>query len=312
MGVITADRTVFSDSAITVGTLIFNNAHKYVLAGAGSLTLQASGAASAQVQVQAGTQEINLPTTIASNTIFNVSSGATLIVADPITINTGKSISQPGAGSVIYQSIVNVQGGAAIAFGNSTHAHELDIAASGTATIGGTSSVLTVDILSNSGKLDVKTNKLVVAYGTGANPSSTIQSQLTSGYNGGAWNGNGINSSSATSRIGVGWKDDATSKSVLVRYTYDGDSNLDGVVNTADFNSLAQHFNSVPASNAWLNGDFNYDGKVNALDFNAVATNFGAAPIPDAALGTLVPEPGSILSLGAVTVGMLLRRRGRA
>src|SRR5206468_12667162 len=97
--------------------------------------------------VQAGTQKLNLPTVIASNTVLNVASGANLIVADPLTINSGKTVTQTGAGTVTYQSIVNVLGGAGIAFGNSTHAHELDISATGTASIGGSSTVLTVDTL---------------------------------------------------------------------------------------------------------------------------------------------------------------------
>src|SRR5207253_2422047 len=117
---------------------------------------------------------------------------------------------------------------------------------------------LTVDALSNNGKIDVKNNSMVVAYGSGANPSTSIQSQLSSGYNTGAWNGNGINSSSATPRIGVGWKDDTASKSVLVKYTYDGDTNLDGLVNTTDFTNLAQHFNATGALAIWANGNSNY------------------------------------------------------
>ncbi len=68
---ITSSRTVFTDVAITLGTLTFNNAHTYEITGVGSLTLQAT-TGSAQVNVQQGVQEINLPTTIASNTIFNV------------------------------------------------------------------------------------------------------------------------------------------------------------------------------------------------------------------------------------------------
>jgi hypothetical protein len=309
---ITANHTVFTDIGITLGTLNFNNANMYVVAGAGTLTMQVS-AGSAQIIVQQpGTQKLNLPTTIASNTVLNVVSGANLIIADPITINSGVTLTQTAGSTVTYQSIINVLGSAGIVFGNSSHAHELDIAATGTASIGGTSSVLTVDSLSNSGKLDVKNNTLLVAYGSGANPSSTIKSQLTSGYNGGVWNGTGINTSMSTPRIGVGWKDITASQSVKVKYTYYGDANVDGTVNSGDFTSLAQNFNASAANAIWANGDFNYDGKVNALDFNALASNFGAAPIPTGGLGTLVPEPASALML--IPLASLVaahRRRGR-
>ncbi len=104
LGAVPVAHTIFSDSAITVGTLNFNNPNTYELTGAGSLTLQASPGNSAQIIVQQGTQEINLPLFIGGNTIFNVASGATLIIGDPVTIAAGASISTIGGGSVIYQS----------------------------------------------------------------------------------------------------------------------------------------------------------------------------------------------------------------
>jgi hypothetical protein len=103
LGAIPSGHTVFSDTPITVGTLNFNNPNTYVITGAGSLTLQ-SATGNAQIIVQQGTQIINLPLTIASNTIFNVASGATLIIGDPVTLAAGATITTVGGGSVIYQS----------------------------------------------------------------------------------------------------------------------------------------------------------------------------------------------------------------
>jgi hypothetical protein len=57
-----------------------------------------------------------------------------------------------------------------------------------------------------------------------------------------------------------------------------GDATKDGVVNSADFNALALHFNQ--AGQNWSAGDFNYDGTVNGLDFNALASSFGAVASP--------------------------------
>lgn len=101
---VTAGHTMFSDTAITAGMLNFNVAGSMVVAGAGSLTLQ-STTGDAQIIVQQGTETINLPLTIASNTVFNVAAGATLVIADPVTIDAGFAISAIGGGSVIYQSI---------------------------------------------------------------------------------------------------------------------------------------------------------------------------------------------------------------
>src|SRR5207248_9943862 len=80
------------------------------------------------------------------------------------------------------------------------------------------------------------------------------------------------------------------STSVLVRYTVNGDANLDGTTNTGDFNALAMNFQQ--GTQVWGGGDFNFDNLVNALDFNALATNFGqtfTAPAP-AVLGSLFSD----------------------
>jgi hypothetical protein len=92
---------------------------------------------------------------------------------------------------------------------------------------------------------------------------------------------------------------------ILIRYTYYGDANCDGTVNTLDFNSLAQNFNST--SQIWSGGDFNYDGVVNALDFNALATNFGQV-LASPPLGSVVPEPSLA---AAILSGLLMLRRIR-
>ena len=76
-GAITSNHTVYTDAPVTVGTINFNNANTYQIAGTGSLTLQTS-TGNAQVIVQQGTQELDLPVTLASNTTFNVAGGATL------------------------------------------------------------------------------------------------------------------------------------------------------------------------------------------------------------------------------------------
>ena len=129
-----------------------------------------------------------------------------------------------------------------------------------------------------------------------------------------------------------------------MKYTYAGDANLDGSVNSLDFNALATNFGT--SDNLWFNGDFNYDGTVNSLDFNALATNFGgtndfwnqgdfnydglvnsldfnfiaanfnATALPGAALpstpalGTLVPEPAT-LALATLGAALVMRRKRR-
>src|SRR5581483_9682672 len=151
-------------------------------------------------------------------------------------------------------------------------------------------------------------------------------------YAGGAWTGNGITSSSAAGvsgahRTAVGYAEASTlygpgpypavsgqtidADTVLIRYVYAGDTNLDGVVNTQDFQALASHFNT--SGTGWAAGDVNYDGVVNALDFNALASNFGQTLSAPSVGASLVPEPAALASIGVI--GLLVspgRRRRHA
>jgi hypothetical protein len=98
--------------------------------------------------------------------------------------------------------------------------------------------------------------------------------------------------------------------SLLIRYVYRGDVNLDGTVNALDFNALASNFGSASGS-FWSDGDVNYDGAVNSLDFDAIAMNFNQSlPLP---LGALIPEPASISTFVAIAVLRRQRKhRGRS
>jgi hypothetical protein len=97
---------------------------------------------------------------------------------------------------------------------------------------------------------------------------------------------------------------------VLIRYTLSGDANLDGTVDTIDFNLLAASFGAPGKS--WVNGDFNHDCSVDTTDFNLLASNFSqtmsaAVARPGSAI---IPEPGSYCP--AVGCAMLVRFRARA
>ncbi|MCY2951713.1 MAG: carbohydrate-binding protein [Planctomycetota bacterium] len=52
---------------------------------------------------------------------------------------------------------------------------------------------------------------------------------------------------------------------ILVRYTWNGDANLDGVVNTDDFFQIDSGI--ISQKKGWYHGDFNYDGVINADDY---------------------------------------------
>lgn len=174
------------------------------------------------------------------------------------------------------------------------------------------------------GKLDLNKNGAVFDY-VNTSPEATIAAQIASGYAGGNWTGNGITSSDAAddvaghavgyalaSDIGspatfLGQSVDATS--VLVRYTRQGDADLSGATDLADFSALGANFN-LPGG--WAKGDFNYDGTVGIADFSLLAANYNLAAaggVSDRA--GAVPEPASLglLLFGAAAT---LRRSRRS
>ncbi len=183
------------------------------------------------------------------------------------------------------------------------------------------------------GRLNLSDHDLIVDY-TSPNPSpaAAIRALIISGRNGGSWNGNGLTSSAAASiasdnsnphKTALGYGEASTvgitttfrglpvdSTAVLVRYTFLGDANLDGLVNALDFNAVATNFGG--SGKGWTDGDFDYNGIVNTLDFTQLASNFNlvlpSPAVESPVLGSLVPEPSL---LGAVTLACGLRMRRR-
>jgi autotransporter-associated beta strand protein len=161
----------------------------------------------------------------------------------------------------------------------------------------------------NNGGADISGGKLIFDYSTGTNPSAQVKSFLTAGFaQSPAFSSGPLQTSESPDPTkGLGWMDDGSK--VTVMYTYFGDANLDGAVDTSDFAVLASHFGQTGQS--WGTGDFNYDNTVNALDFNALATDFGLPPLSSPALGALVPEPGSLVVLLLGSAATMSRRRRR-
>ncbi len=180
------------------------------------------------------------------------------------------------------------------------------------------------------GKMDINQAAAVVDYDSGsASPLNTLRGYISTGFNGGSWNGaGGIISSfaAANSGYGVGYAEASDLSSIpsifgtvdddtiLIRSTRYGDADLNGFINLIDFNRLAANFGT---GDVWSEGDFNYDGLTNLSDFNLLAAQFGLAasshgPTPSdwSALASVVPEPAVGL-LVPVAMATVLRRRRR-
>ncbi len=209
-------------------------------------------------------------------------------------------------------------------------------------------SVLTLSSLTNTGGIiDLGANDMIVHNGNAA----SILNQISQGYNGGNWTGaGGITSSAAaaTTNTALGYEQNEagggggvfyssfdgvaglTTSDVLVKYTYFGDANLDGVVDGDDYTLIDNGFNN--SLTGWHNGDFNYDGVVNGDDytlidnaFNTQGPSLAAAPgfgelsraaemvagntSQIAGSSNAVPEPTALAMLGLAAGALLVRRR---
>jgi hypothetical protein len=202
------------------------------------------------------------------------------------------------------------------------------------------------------GKLDLNNNAMIVRYPDagdhGQGKLAEVINQITTGlHNGplGYWDGPGICSSAARddpmlitglgairNDLGQGgaWYTEFAGQSVdrntiLVRYTYYGDNNLDGRVDLDnDFPLFVDGFSAFPPGpDLWLMGDYNYDGRIDLdNDFSLFVSGYNNQGNPLSAmqvaamraelLGSVaVPEPAVLWLLAAGVVATLTRHRRR-
>jgi hypothetical protein len=99
---------------------------------------------------------------------------------------------------------------------------------------------------------------------------------------------------------------------VLVKYTYRGDVDFNGLLDASDFNAVLNGITN--ALGGWENGDINYDGVANGTDWSLFLAAYAGQSTPFDIGGTVpagsIPEPAALgLVLAAAP---LLGRRRRA
>ncbi len=144
--------------------------------------------------------------------------------------------------------------------------------------------------ITGTGALDLGNNPMILDY-AGATPIETVRTLISTGYNNGAWNGNGIRASSAASAVGrtYGYAEAAAigspvlfagqnidNTSILFRNTQVGDTDLDRDVDFDDLLRQAQNY-GLPGPRYWYQGNFNFDAVVNFDDLLGLAQQYGTA-----------------------------------
>ena len=93
---------------------------------------------------------------------------------------------------------------------------------------------------------------------------------------------------------------------VLVKFTWAGDLNLDGFIDFQDLSVFNTNYdNGASSGRYWFEGDINYDGFIDFQDLSVFNTNY------DPNKGSL-PEPGSLAALGVFGLALARRRSRRS
>ncbi|MBC8106393.1 MAG: hypothetical protein H7Z14_07380 [Anaerolineae bacterium] len=143
--------------------------------------------------------------------------------------------------------------------------------------------------MQGTGKIDLNDNDMIVGALT---PRSTIVDMVRTGRNGGLWNGPGIISTAAKARVpknttlgvlsgaeyssvggnGTFSGQAYTAADTLVKYTWYGDTDFNGLVDFDDYSRIDSGFNGNRTG--WLNGDVDSNGIVDFDDYSLVDLAF--------------------------------------
>jgi hypothetical protein len=270
-----------------------------------AVTLGTAG--NATVQVDASTLEFS--GTFASSGATLVKTGAGTLTISGVQTNTSNATITNSAGGGVVN--LNSDGGTNLTvnassgttnFGATQHLKKLTVAAAAKVTAGGAKDLVVPALtISGSGRLDLTNNRLIVD--AASTSAATIRGYLVSAYDAGRWDLNGLTSSTAAANpgggTGLGYLE--SGGQVAVRYTWVGDLNLDGFVDSTDAAIMAGGDGTT-----WAAGDLDYDGVKSADDF--ALFDLGVA-VSGGANISAVPEPGMVLPL--VALAGLGRRRCR-
>ena len=284
------------DESVYVGQLNISSTNSlYLIQGSSPLTL-ATSTGQAQLTNTSGNNIILAPVSLANDSTFTIAIGSSLTISANLSAR-GLNLTKTGGGTLDLTSVransLNISQGSMQILSN------------------GTSSALSVVhafTLAANSTLDLENNSLIVDY-TNGSPLAKMTSEIAAAYDGGKWDKPGITSSAASfaqgTTLGIGdastlgittYENEPVPSSVIVKYTWYGDTNLDGTVNSTDLSRLQNGMQNHLTG--WTNGDFNYDGVINADDF---ALFILGNTKQNSVLGN-VPEPTLAAIVGSIII----------
>ena len=306
--------------SLSGGTITFDNLNAGQVSPGSSLTIQSGAIFSitgTATPFSTGGNYVNLVND--SSLAFNLSGETQQVGTLDGVGSTTVSASSPIIATHIRQNSVTLNADATIPQ-NGTPA--------------GTSNIKTL-VISSQAKLNLYNNNLITQSDVGTWNGSAytgVTGLVQTGRHGGDWNGKGITTwmtqalaPSALTTLAVAANSvlgktnfggqSVGAADVLVMYTYDGDADLNGVINGDDYFRIDSGYASH--ATGYVNGDFNYDGRIDADDYFIIDRNYARQTTPfaqadtlDAASGVIaVPEPAGIAMLGLVAMIGGRRRR---
>ncbi len=305
---------------LTLGTLRFAGPGSYRLAGSTTLTL--AGGGKAVISVDSGNHQIELPTLLEAATTLDIAAGS-LMFSGPVTGAATATLTKTGPGTVAFSTL----NGPTLVVAAGTVV--FDLTTPGASVVAGLTIANDGAVLGErkyAASIDIGASALVVRGASVADSAAKLQSlsdMVRAAIAGPTlFTGGGLTSSLAAADVlygryavgviqnnvdGVPLYDTfqgvtVGSADLLVRFTYFGHADLNGLIDDTDFFLINSGY--ANGLTGWINGDFDYSGVVDDTDYFLLNSAYA---LQGAAIPGVLPEPGP--AIGALALLGLSRRR---